>query len=126
MITGCAGKGKIEYASIDRVFEKMDQKDTFILLISRESCSHCEALKTMLDDTLKDHDVVLYTVQLDESSEEATKKDKERLGERFEDANLTPHVFYIEKGKVKDDLLGYTENHPEQFWNWINQLPKVS
>lgn len=126
-ITGCTnGKGKIEYASIDRVFEKMDHKDTFVLLISKESCIHCEALMDMLDDELKDHDLILYTIKLDESSEEATQKDKDRLKERFEDADLTPHVFYIEKGEVKDDLLGYREQHPEYFWDWVNNLPKSS
>ena len=126
MMCGSTGKGKIEYASIDHVFEKMDHKDTFLLLISKESCIHCKALKEMLEDTLKKQDVVLYTVQLDESSEEATQKDKDRLRERFEDADLTPHVFYIEKGEVKDDLLGYQENHPEYFWDWVNNLPKSS
>ena len=60
------------------------------------------------------------------SREEATQKDKDRLRERFEDADLTPHVFYIEKGEVKDDLLGYQENHPEYFWDWVNNLPKSS
>ena len=80
MMSGCStGKGKLEFVSIDHAFEMMDEKQTFLLLISRESCSHCEDMLDMLKKELPKQDLILYNVVMDESSEEAYDHDKKQL-----------------------------------------------
>lgn len=124
MMSGCStGKGKLEFVSIDHAFEMMDEKQTFLLLISRESCSHCEDMLDMLKKELPKQDLILYNVVMDESSEEAYDHDKKQLEERFEDPNRTPHVYFIQAGEVKDEQLGYSKDEPESFWDWVKTLP---
>lgn len=123
--TACSStekKGKIEYTSIAAAFEKMDNKDSFILLISKDTCSHCEEMNDMFDDTLKDHDTVIYNVKIDESSEEAYNADIAKLEERLDKPNRTPHTYYIEDGAVKDELVGFSADKPTKFWDWVKEL----
>lgn len=127
LVSGCStGKGKIEYVSIDKAFEMMDDNDTFLLLTSRESCSHCEDMKEMLKEKLPSHELIVYNVVLDESSSEAYIKDQLLLETRLEKPSVTPHVYYIEKGEVKDELLGFSKESPDKFWDWVNTLGLIS
>lgn len=127
LMSGCStGKGKIEYVSIDKAFEMMDKKDTFLLLISKESCSHCEDMKDMLKEKLPEHDLIVYNIVMDESSNEAYIKDQLQLETRFVKPSVTPHVYYIEKGEVKDELLGFSKESPDKFWDWVKTLGLTS
>lgn len=125
VFAGCSTsdkKGKIEYTSIETAFEKMDQEDSFLLLISKESCSHCKDMEAMFDDTLKKHDTVIYNVKINESSEDAYNADIAKLEERLDKPGRTPHTYYIEDGAVKDELVGFSKDTPDKFWDWVNDL----
>ena len=125
LASGCSsGKGKIEYVSIDRAFEMMDQKESFLLLVSKDSCTHCKDLEAMLKKELPKQDLIIYNVVMDESSATAYEQDKERLSERLDEPNKTPHVYEIKKGEVNSELLGYSAEKPENFWDWVKSLSK--
>lgn len=127
LMSGCSsGKGKIEFVSIEKTFEMMDEKETFVLLTSKESCSHCEDMKEMLKETLPEHDLIVYNVVLDESSTDAYLSDQLALESRLDRPSVTPHVYYIEKGEVKDELLGFSKQSPDKFWDWVNTLGLAS
>lgn len=127
LLSGCSsGKGKIEFISIEKTFEMMDEKETFVLLTSKESCSHCEDMKEMLKETLPEHDLIVYNVVLDESSTDAYISDQLALESRLDRPSVTPHVYYIEKGEVKEELLGFSKQSPDKFWDWVNTLGLAS
>lgn len=127
LMSGCSsGKGKIEFVSIEKTFEMMDEKETFVLLTSKESCSHCEDMKEMLKETLPEHDLIVYNVVLDESSTDAYLSDQLALESRLDRPSVTPHVYYIEKGEVKEELLGFSKQSPDKFWDWVNTLGLAS
>lgn len=127
LLSGCSsGKGKIEFVSIEKTFEMMDEKETFVLLTSKESCSHCEDMKEMLKETLPEHDLIVYNVVLDESSTDAYISDQLALESRLDRPSVTPHVYYIEKGEVKEELLGFSKQSPDKFWDWVNTLGLAS
>lgn len=127
LLSGCSsGKGKIEFVSIEKMFEMMDDKETFLLMTSKESCNHCEDMKEMLKETLPKHDLIVYNVVLDESSTDAYISDQLALESRLDRPAVTPHVYYIEKGEVKDELLGFSKQSPDKFWDWVNTLGLTS
>lgn len=119
---GASGKGgAIEYVSIDAVIEKLNQKESFILLVSKESCTHCKDLEAMLDKTLDEHDITIYNIKLNESSEDAYDADISKLEEYLDKPGRTPHTYYIDKGVVIDEYVGYSEGQDKEYWNWVKQ-----
>lgn len=113
--------GKIVQIGIEDAFLKMDKKQTFLLLITRDKCYYCQLLHKMLDDTLQDHPTVIYNVKMDDSTTEKLYADNDLLKTRLEKPGTTPHVYYIKDGKVVDDLTGYNEDNPLELWDWIEE-----
>lgn len=129
LLAGCTSQpksGKVVSVSIDDVFTKMDKKESFVLMISRDGCEHCVLMHKMLKDTIEDHDTIIYNINMDDSTYDKLIAEVKKLEKRFDKAGTTPHIYYVKDGKVKDDLVGYDENEPMQFWDWIkdNNLEK--
>lgn len=124
VLSGCsfAGGGKVEFISIDGFETKMKEKETFILLITKDSCPHCEDLKEMLDDTINKHTAIIYNLKLDESSDENYNQNVEQLSAYFDKPGRTPHTYFIDQGEVKDDLLGFRKDQADDFWKWVDGL----
>lgn len=129
LLAGCAPQpksGKVVPVGIDDVFTKMDKKESFVLMLSRDGCEYCVLMHKMLKDTIEDHDTIIYNINMDDSTNDKLLADVAKLEKRFNKPGTTPHVYSIVDGKVKDDLVGFDENEPMQFWNWIkdNNLEK--
>lgn len=125
LLTGCGTKdGKIKDITRAQLQEKIENKDKFVVVVSRESCAHCQDLKEMLKDTIKKHDTIVYKYEMDESNMEVLVADA-----RWMEANLveknpeteysTPHIYYVDKGQVKDSFTGFNEDDQNQFWDFI-------
>lgn len=76
--------------------EKINNKETFILLISQEQCSHCAEYKPILKKVLAKHDVYAYELKLDKP-----KLSKKETAELKDIANTsgTPTTIFIENGE---------------------------
>ncbi len=74
--------------------EKIDNKETFLLVITQTTCSHCAEYKPVLKETLAEYDLVGYYIEEDLLS-------KEDLGKLKEIANVsgTPTTIFIENGQ---------------------------
>ena len=126
-LTGCAASdkgGKIKDITLEQIQEKLEKKDNFVLIVSRESCQHCQDLKEMLNKTIKEHATILYKYEMDETSMDALVKDATLLQQALveKDASSeysTPHIYYIYEGVVRDSFTGYDESQPSQFWDFI-------
>ena len=76
--------------------EKIEAKDSFILVVSREGCSHCKEFLPIFEEILKDHDIKAYSVDLATLS----KKDRSYLA-TIANVSGTPTTLFIEKGEEK-------------------------
>ncbi len=76
--------------------EKVDNKETFILLISRSDCSHCIEYKPTLKKVLAENDIIAYEIQLDKISAEDEGKLKD-----IANVSGTPNTIFIENGVEK-------------------------
>lgn len=123
LFTGCTSNeeknGKVVEIGIDDAFSKMDKKDTFLLLITRNKCEYCHLMHNMLQDTIMDHNTVIYNVVMDDSTTEALYADHDKLKTRLEKPGTTPHTYYIKDGKVEKDMIGFDEEEPLAFWTWV-------
>lgn len=81
----------IEFAELQ---EKINNQDTFILVLTRTDCVHCSEYKPILKNILKEYNITAYQVEIDLLS-------SEEKGQLKDIANIsgTPTTIFIENGK---------------------------
>lgn len=125
LLCGCSSSpkepGKVQEIGIEDAFDKMDKKDTFLLLITRDKCYYCQLMHKMLNDTIETHPTVIYNAKMDDSTDESLQKDFKQLKTRLKDPGRTPHAYYIKKGKVEQEFVGFDEEEPMAFWDWVKK-----
>lgn len=80
--------------SFTELQEKIDNKETFILVYTQESCSHCMMYKPTLKEVLYEYDIYAYELQTDKltTTEAAKLKD-------IANADGTPNTIFIKDGQ---------------------------
>ena len=112
LLTGCSSKyerddepGRVENITVAKMQEMVDKKESFAIVFTQTTCSHCIEFKKMLDGYLLDHNVVLYDVVLDEAP-----------------ASQRKSLYYVKEGKLENLLEngddGLTE---EKFDSWVQR-----
>lgn len=121
VLSGCASPEKIKTITIPEFKEKIKNKDSFVVMVSRPSCEHCQLMKEMLDETTKDHDTIIYNIVLNEESYDILVGDVKKLEPYLSEPGTTPHVYYVREGKEIDSFEGFDEDRPDQFWEFIKK-----
>ena len=83
--------------SFKELQEKIDNKDSFILLLSQTTCSHCAEYRPVLKKVLKNYDIYAYEIATDKLDKEQTAKLKD-----IANASGTPTTVFIENGEEKN------------------------
>ena len=83
--------------SFSELQEKIDNKETFIFVITQKQCSHCAEYKPVLKKVLAEYDIYAYELSLD-------NLDAEKKGKLNDIANVsgTPATIFIEDGVEKN------------------------
>lgn len=127
LITGCAKAdlGKMNDISQEQLAEKMDNKDSFIVVFTQPTCGYCNEFKEMLEDYLPDHGVTLYDLSIDRKvlSEEELDELLEKIHVYFPDMSSTPDLYYVKDGEIVSnfDADKIDLNVEENFNAWIDQ-----
>lgn len=83
--------------SYEEILEKIDNKDSFILCVSRKNCSHCQDYKPKLNDISKKYDVKVYYIDIDSFS----KKRNKEFSNKFSFDGATPTTIFFTDGVEK-------------------------
>ncbi len=75
--------------------EKVDNGDSFVLCVSRTTCSHCNDYKPKLLEVSNKYDVMIYYIEIDEFSNSEVDYFKDSFG--FDGS--TPITMFIKDGK---------------------------
>lgn len=78
--------------------EKINNKDSFILVVSQSTCSHCASYKPKLELIAKDYGIDIYYIDYDKDSS------KEEFLDDFDLDGSTPITLFINDGKEKSLL----------------------
>ena len=62
LLTGC--KNNMERITYSDLEDKIKNKDTFIMEVSQDGCSHCEEYKPVIDEVLKDNKLKAYNLNI--------------------------------------------------------------
>jgi len=80
--------------TIDELQEKINNKDSFILVISQTTCSHCAEYKPRLKKILQEYNIVGYYIEKDTLNE-----DEESKLSAIASISGTPTTIFIENGE---------------------------
>ena len=77
----------------DEVMEKVDNKESFVLLFSQTTCSHCAQYKPKLSQVAKDYKINIYYLEVDLLKDKQEKELKKHFS-----YNITPVTLFITDG----------------------------
>ncbi len=127
MVSGC-GKfynrdtrpGEIIKISMEEMETMMKEKETFTLVVTRDYCKYCAEFYELMESYLKNHHVKIYDVNIDENFGAKSDENIEKIEEMFPDFVGTPGIFYIEDGKLVNQLDNESQDLTKTlFDNWV-------
>lgn len=96
---------KLNYNEIK---EKIDNKESFVLCISRTTCSHCNQYKPKLSEVANKYKIKIYYTDVDKYSEEELKEFTKIIS--FDGS--TPITLFIKNGEEKTTATRIEGNVP--------------
>lgn len=89
-------KSYLKEIKYSEVMEKVDNKESFILLLSQTTCTHCMDFKPKLKNIANKYKITVYYLETDLLSEEEENKLKEHFSFRG-----TPQTLFVVDGEEK-------------------------
>lgn len=96
-------QGEVKKVSMQDIFDMMDDKETFVVMLSQNYCGSCKHFFMDTDAYTKEIGLTLWDIVLDDEPT-STEENLEITNKHFGHFKNTPSIYYIEKGKVKDSL----------------------
>ncbi len=93
LLVGC-GNPKYTEINYEQLKEKLDNKETFVLLLGSDTCSACANYETTMTKVMKDTKIEIFYVNLHLLSEE----DYNKVYSKFV-VNSTPTTIFIKDGE---------------------------
>lgn len=87
-------KSKLVKINLDKVEEKINNKDTFILCVSSSTCINCERYLPKLEEISRDYNLEIFYIEVDKLSSKELTEFKNVIS--FDDA--TPVTLFIKNG----------------------------
>lgn len=125
VLTGCSSAkekgGKVYDVTASEAVKKIENKESFVLIVSLDTCPHCEDLKEELKKNVADQGVSFYRVELKSEDTTTLYSDIDMLEKHLTNPSKIPHIYIIENGKEKKESEGYDGENPDEFWNFIEE-----
>lgn len=91
-------KGELKEITYEEITKKVANKDSFILIVSQSTCSHCATYKPKVEQICKEHNLDVYYIDYDKY------QNKEKFLNEFDLSGATPTTIFFQKGKEKSIL----------------------
>ena len=93
LLTSC-GSSNLKSISYSELNKKLDNKETFFFIVTRDGCSHCEDYIPKVEEVLDEYDIVGYNLNYSDLSEEDDEEFYNKYG-----ISATPTTVFIKDGK---------------------------
>lgn len=103
LVTSCnndTATNYLEEISFDKLYEMLDNGESFILEFVQDGCSHCAVFTPRFENVLEEYQI--YAKQLNFSN--ITEKQLNQIFEDFGSKMGTPTVVFIENGEEKTTI----------------------
>lgn len=89
----------VTFITMSTLKEKLENKDSFVLILSQDGCSHCEAYLKTVDKVISKYNVTIYDLNLSKLN----NAQKNELSSLFSISG-TPTTVFITEGEEKTSL----------------------
>lgn len=97
----------------------MESNQACWIQLTKEGCIYCEALRTVEDRFLSDHDMTLFEY---EASSAPTDKERAYFDDRFPPFRYFPALFYVEDDEVIDAMqLSDPTEFESEMASWLSE-----
>lgn len=106
--------------NLDWVKEKIESKESFLIIITNEECTYCDELYEILNEYEPNQKVTIYDLSFKDFS-----YDREEVKDVFPSFVGTPNIFYVEDGTIisqYDNMEG--DLTIDLFGRWIEKYYK--
>lgn len=106
--------------NLDWVKEKIESKESFLIIITNEECTYCNELYEILNEYEPNQKVTIYDLSFKDFS-----YDREEVKDVFPSFVGTPNIFYVEDGTIisqYDNMEG--DLTIDLFGRWIEKYYK--
>lgn len=93
-VTGCGGKSTYTELSYQQLVDKLENKDSFVLVIGSETCQHCADYKVTMEKVIKKNNIEIFYINLAGLSNE----DYAKLYSKYT-VSSTPTTLFIKNGE---------------------------
>ena len=87
--------GELIEVNYDKLVDMVDNNDSFILVVSQSTCSHCATYKPKLIDISSEYGIDIYYINYDTEDEDTQKQ----FLKEFKLSGATPTTMFIKDGK---------------------------
>jgi len=87
--------GNLIEVSYEEIVNKVDNEDSFVLVISQSTCSHCATYRPKLKNIARDYGIDIYYIDYDTENEEVQNE----FLDEFNLSGATPTTIFIKNGK---------------------------
>ena len=91
------GKSYLKELNYNEFLEKMEKKESFVLLLSQTTCSHCMDFKPKLSEVAKDNKIVVYYMETDLLDDET----RDNFKKKYFSFTGTPTTVFVINGEEK-------------------------
>ena len=130
-LVGCSPKAPFEMKEITakQLQKKLDQKESFVLIVERDNCPYCEAIQAYIKQTKDEHpNLVLYKIDTTRFGFTKINENSMQLQSSTKDGKIllnmapyflyTPSLYVIQKGEAKHTATGYNDDdHTVYLWD---------
>ena len=108
-LSGEAGLHKLSYAEYQ---EKIDNNESFVFIVERTSCSHCQNFMPVAEEFANSNKVPMYYIDTDEMEQaDWTKLEKSNSFFKKNSGNWgTPTTIVLAGSEALDDISGETDS----------------
>lgn len=92
LIISNINKTELTEITYDQLVTKINNKDSFVLCISRTTCSHCNDYKPKLNEVAKENGITIYYIDVD-------KYDEEEFSNLISFDGSTPTTIFVKNGE---------------------------
>lgn len=106
--------------NLDWVKEKIESKESFLIIITNEECTYCDELYEILNEYEPNQKVTIYDLSFKDFS-----YDREEVKDVFPSFVGTPNIFYVEDGTIISQYDNMEGNLTiDLFGRWIEKYYK--
>ena len=101
----------LEELDMTEILEKINNKETFLLVSTREKCYTCKSYIPMLEQEFLKYDITAYYINrsLYDMNQEEFVRFTEVHENLQKNLQYTPYVMYFKEGMLQDELIGSKE-----------------